>query len=638
MRQIDLEQQLRGLEQRLNRSIDDRTRSLDTRIQTLEAPTTTPVVYTASPNYMPNSHPEWSTMAYETALVTPTTAGDTNRECYNWYRHRFVEVTDVTATSGSATINSASNPFTVARLTGTISFMLFAGAASGGTLTGTLTRVNDGQATMSVNAGANVTAGVLYFGDSLTASATFALKREYIGAQHSLWAANEGANIDIPIWQGVQGNMLLGSETTNYTIDAPLPTDFVYPGQTYYVYLETALATGSTNKGASQQLAIGFWDRTSGQDKWIEGDAFTPTAEVFGSPGSRTVSYKVLAKTDSDTQILSTEVTVTTAPSSMSTANHVRLFFTGAPGFIYYGIYRKVSSTYRLVREIRNSIDLQFFDVDENAGSPQPSFPTLSTSPPKALAVTREFEPLSSTSFLAHTATIKVPPTYNRGNTSSEQQWLRLHLTDLVPSGNTRGIVLRRLMISEGYGAWARSPRDMLAVSSPTSSAANAPGGGNPTGNPHGGGSGGPACVVLDTKVEIISPINHTIERVEIREIEQQKHWTWCGIALPVTAARTGTAQEVIAFETKNGLTLHCTVDHRLIRSAFDRMGKAAQFIQEGEDVLTCIDGHFEQSVIIKAERILGNVEVKTVTLPAPHLFICNGFVCHNRKNLPSAE
>jgi hypothetical protein len=635
MLQRPAQAQFNDMERRMNALLDEALEPITDRITTLERPSPDSVVYNSSPNYLPNSAPEFSTLAYGTVGTTPTTAGDTNRESYNWYRNTFVEVTDLVTTATSTTATSVSNPFTAARITGTVNFLILGGGTDGATLTGTLTRVSDSQVTLSVAAGATLTAGTMFFGDDLAATAAFALKRSGTPlaiAQHSLWAANEAVNSDIPTWDGVQGNFLLGSQATNYAVSCPLPTDFVYPGQTYYVSFEASLAASDTDIGSSQQFYCGFWDNSSGQKKWLEGTGFTPTASVYGVAGTRTISYKILARTDSNTEILSTEVVVTTAPATMSESNHVRLSFTGAPGFIYYGIYRKDGTAYRKVGEIRNSIDLQFFDMQESSGSPESGFPTITTATPKAYAITSEFAPgdLSSTQFTLHTMTIVVPSTYNRGLTTNAQQWFRFGLADLISAGNEREIVIRRIMVSEGYGTWTRSPRDMQAASSPTSSAASAPPSGDPTGDPGGGGTGGPACVILDTLIETVEP-DGTVKRIPIGDVTTDTY-TICGAsALKVRKIIDGEVQNVIDFVTDNGLRLTCTESHRLVTSVFDKTGRSARLIQQGDQVLT-LDGEFKLARIVSKVIVPGQKRVRAIKLDKPHLFITNGFVSHNLK------
>lgn len=569
MKQTSFESELRQLELRANRELEEVRKKLEKRIVELERPTPALANYGASPNYLRNSHAEWSTDAYTNSGITPTTAGDLNREAFGWYRQK-------------------------------------------GVYDGTPTTL-------------------------LTASSTYALKREYTGAQHTLWAANEGADSDIPIWDGENGTFLLGGSTDNYDIACPLPTDFAVPGQRFYVYLEVSLASDTIDKGEGQQFYCGFWDNTTGQEKWLEGSDFTLSGSVFGASGSRTLEYKVLAETDSGTQIISDTLSITTAPATLSELNHVRLSFTGAPGFIYYGVYRKDGSTYRLVQEIRNSNDLAFYDMQELGGAIVDGFPTLSAQRPQAFAITTAFEPgeLSSSAFAVHTLTVQVPLTYDASNTTAGNQWFRFGLDSNVGIGSERGIVIRRIAVSEGFGAWTRSPLDLQAASSPTSRPASGPPTGNPTGDPSGAGGGGINCVTLDTQVEAMfeRADGEKVLPITAEDI-QAGDYLWSGaISLPVSRVKTGTVQRLFIITTENGKRLECSSSHRIITSSTDRRGKAAKDLEEGQLILTWHDGRFEQSAIKTIAEKWGSFVVKSVTLPSPHLWITNGIVSHNSKD-----
>lgn len=613
-----------AIERRMHAHLDEAVRGLESRLDELEAPVIDATQYIAPPNYLPNSHPEWSTLAYGTAGTTPSTAGDTNRECYNWYRHLYNTVTDLVTTSGSPTVDSASNSFTASRFSGTVIFVVPGGGASGATLVGTLTRVSDSQATMSVNAGASLTGAKMYFGTDLTASATYALKRSVGGAEHSLWAANEGATVDIPIWDGTNGTFKFGSSTNNYSIACPLPTDFVFPGQRFFIYFEAALGATDTDINDAEFYA-GFWDNTAGQKKWIEGSAFTPTVSVVGVAGSRTLSYKVFAETDSGDQMLSAEVTTTSAPATLTSSNYIKLEFSGAPGFIRYVIYREDGANYYRVGEIRNSIDLQFFDIQETGSSvvPVSGYPTAIGTTPTATALTINFDPADMGTFAAHTMTIQVPVSYNRGNTTNLQQWLRFGVNTLVASGSEREIVIRRLSISEGYGSWTRSPRDMTAASGPTSAATSGPSGGGTTGGPTGGGTGGPTCLTLDTVVKT------TGGDKAIGDLTTKDYVVIGPMALPVKRIRPGEVAFVYEIELACGRRLRCSDSHRLIRSQMDRRGISAARLKAGDFLLT---EDFTLSRVVRKTKIPGQTRVRQIFLPYPNIFIANGIVNHNRK------
>lgn len=536
----------------MQRALAQLESNLEQRLQNLEAPTTTPRQYTASPNYLVNSHPEWSTLAFTTAGTSPSTVSDANRNAYNWYQ------------ATAATTNLAG------------------------------------------------TTGLLASG-------------------HSGFA---GLNADAPVWDAVNGTILIGGSTTLYDTFCPLLSGFIAPAHRYYVYFEAQLASADIAVPDNQQFYCGFWDNTAGQRKWIEGGTFTPTASVYGETGSRTLEYKILAETDSGEQVLSATVTVANAPATLTEANHVRLNFVGAAGFIYYGIYRKDGTNYRLVQEIRNSIDLQFYDMQESAGATVAGFPSVTTTNPRAYAKTIDFS-ASYGSWTPHTLTIQVPLTYDRSVTANGSQYFRMGLTELMASGDERGIQIRRVCVSEGYGGWTRSPQDLSAKSDPTVSAASGAVGGNPIVTPPFSGGGGVSCVVPETLVEVVkTDIDNAGNRIErvfrkpIRDIEIGDMVSVGAISLPVQKKKVGVVQFVYEIETENGHIIRCSDSHKFITSRFDKQGKASRHLHVGDYVLTA----FTQSRIVRKDEILGEQEVISLTLPKPNLFITNGFVSHNLK------
>lgn len=540
------------LERKLTRDMLDRFDYLQQQIDVLNQTALDQPVYYAPPNYLPNSHPEWSKLAYGTGGTTPSTAGDTNRECYNWYR------------------------FTAATT-------------------------------------------------SLSESAANALKRDH-ATPHSLWAANEGTNDNIPIWDGVNGTIKLGGDTTLWDVACPLNVEIVSPGQTYFVTMEFQT---SGAKSTTQQVYCGFWDNVNGQ--WVQGTAFTPAVSVYGAPGSRTLAYKVHAFTDSGEEILSTEVSASTAPSTLSAENHVRLSFSGAPGFTRFDIYRKDGSNYYRVGSIRNSIDLQFYDAQETGSTvvPVSGYPSVTADAPAAYAISDVFDPNDQSSFTVHLFRIRVPTTYDRSTVTAGNQWFRFGLTELT---NSREIIVRRIGVSEGYGGWTRAPEDQTAASPPTSTATSGPEPGYPIPVPPDRGTGGPSCVTLDTEIETLNHLFEIIKR-PISQIQKGMYLNCGATALPVKGVKEGKVSSVLHITTDGGYSLKCSHSHKLIRSQMDKVGIAAGSIKKGDKVLVHRDGKFERDVVESVVEIVGETTVKSVRLPSPHLFLTNGFVSHNLKS-----
>jgi hypothetical protein len=557
MQQLPSEMERNLVEQRLTRYIDEQVDLLDGRVSFLENPATATTTYTAPPNYLPNSHPEYSTLAYGTAATTPGTAGDTNYAAYNW----FYETAAATDLSASAAL---------------------------------------------------------------------------IASGHSSFA---GLNADAPVWDRVNGTFLLGSSTTNYDICCPLPTDFVFPGQKFYVYFEASLAASDTNINGAE-FYCGFWDNTAGQRKWIAG-SFSPTATVYGVAGARTLEYKIHARTDSGTEMLSSAITVTTANATLSTSNHVRLSFSGAPGFIEYIIYRKNGANYYRVGTIRNSIDLQFFDMVESGSTvvPVTGYPTVSGTTPQAYTLTNGFDPGDTGTYTSHTMTMIVPSSYNRSNTGNLQQYFRFGLDSLVASsGDRREVAIRRISVSEGYGGWTRSPRDLTAASGPSVAATSAPApGAPPTTTPPPGGGGGPRCLVLNTVVDIPGG------KIPIGDLQEGDHTYLGGLASRVNRIRDGVVQFVWIIETEDGRTNECSDDHRWPTGYEKKSWKPTRRLKVGD---TLINQEFDLVKIVSKEKRYptpeelsqhGGIPVRRIWIDTPNRFMANGIVTLNLK-LPDIE
>jgi hypothetical protein len=523
--------------------------SIELRLQALETPARTADNLIASPNYIKNSHPEWSKKAWENAGVSASTVDDDNRTAYNWYYQR----------------TSATN------------------LASSGAL------IADG----------NSGYGSLTNGE--------------------------------PIWDQINSRFNIGYTSSNldFDVSCPLAKDFIFPGHRYYIYFETILASDSVSLNGVE-FYCGFWDNTAGQRKWIEGSDFTPTATLYGPAGTRTLKYKILALTDGGEDILSTEVTVSNAPTTMSESNHVRLSFTGAPGFIEFQIYRFDGVTYRQVGNIRNSIDLQFYDMQENAGELVSGYPTAPGNRPQAKETTVGLTGIS-TGFTAHTMIIQIPTTYNRANTGNNQQYFRFGLTGAIST--TRGLGIRRIMVSEGYGPWVRAQGDLIdPLSSPSATAASSPVSGTTTGTTP---DNGPYCVTLDTLIDTIKNVNG-IDVIIPRPIGELKRGDLvvCGSTVaPIRRFRKGCVQETLTITTKRGYKLTCSLSHRIVKSRFDRAGTAAEHLTVGDQILVSQDGSLDQDSIIDITHNPGVTEVMTLTIPSPHLFVSNNIVSHNRKD-----
>lgn len=535
------------LERQWRSEIAELRLDIEQRLTALETPPSATANLAASPNYLLNSHPEWSKAAWENASILATTVTDDNRTAYNWLYQ---------------------------------------------------TVANSGQ--------------------NLTSSSPL------IANGHSSFSSTG----ETPVWDQINGQIAIGHTSTNYDIATPLSRDFVFPGQRYYVYFETILTDIDADL-SDVELYCGFWDNTASELKWIEGSDFTPVATIFGAGGTRTLTYKVLASTDGGDQILSTDIVVNNAPNTLSDVNHVRITFNGAPGFISFKVYRFDGLKYRLVGDVNNSIDLQFFDLQEEIGSLETGFPSITTQRPRALKTTAGLT-ANADSYTAHTLIIQVPTTYDRGLTGNNKQYFRWGITGAL--NKKRGLGIRRIMVSEGFGPWVRAQGDLtIPLSSPSTTSAFSPGPGVVIGDSP---VDGPYCVTLDTLVDVIQSINgfDVILRKPIKDITPGMKLVCGSDVLPVKSIKDGVVQQTYTIITENDLSVTCSASHRLLRSRFDKSGTAVNVLKVGDYILTSNDGRFEQAMITDIVINVGETQVRTVSLPAPHLFITNGIVSHNTK------
>ena len=388
----------------------------------------------------------------------PAIGGDEDEETYNWYRHRLIKVSDVVATAASPTIESASAPVKAA-YTYPMNFVLYgAGGTEAQTLTGTLTRVDDETATLSTNALATLTAGTLFFGETLAESTATAIK----ATDHSLFAATEGADEDIPRWNKESGWLEGGSMDEPWSLDSPLSQNHIKPSLT--LYIQAIIRVRETAEPDGVQLYFGIWDATAAQQRWLEGSNFTLNVTPVGTTGGTSVSYKAVAILNDGSAIESPVVTIANSNAVLSGSNYNRLTWTNAPGIQNFTIYRLMGGVYKRIFTITNgSSDYNDTGGDEATVS---GWPSTSTARPYVYKETEVLLPTVST-WLAVQETIIVPNTYNMQNTTGKQ-WFRMGIVG--ETADERNILIDRVGLSLSPGGWNKSVKDRFAVSQvPTS-------------------------------------------------------------------------------------------------------------------------------------------------------------------------
>ena len=460
-------------------------------------------------------------------------------------------------------------------------------------------------------------------------------------ADHTLWAANEGANADIPRWDKTNARIEMGGTVQRWDLFVPVPNDIVFPGNVYRVQFE-AMLRSATALPAGLQAYCGFWDNTAGQRKWVEGGSFTITGSIFGDQsGSTTVSYKILARTDSGEEAISNTLTFTNAPATFSQTNHPRINFSGVAGFIEFEIYRQIGSEFVLQYIVRNSIEGSYYDVGNPPVRVVSGFPVISATKPKAFAQTTTFQPgsLNGTSFVRHDMTVFVPTTYDRSVTGAGMQFFRFGFSALC--AEARQIYVRRFGLSQGYGVWSRSANDVRqgAHSSPSTTATGSPGGsGGINPDPPDPGGGGSGCTLLDTPQSVYDENGNIIE-VPLEDIirlckERPLYADSCGfMAGKIVGVKIAYASEIRYVTTANGLRRGFTFNHPFLMDYMDHSGTAVSMLGVGAKIWTKIDGRLEQTTITEIEIEFGSFRVGIPVQEGSHVCVLGGFVSDNEKN-----
>ena len=473
-------------------------------------------------------------------------------------------------------------------------------------------------------------------------------------AEHSLFVANEGANLDIPRYDKVNGNIEFGGSAARYDLIIPMPNDVVFPGQIFYVTFEAMLRT-ATALPPNLQAYCGIYDNTAGQRKYIEGGTFAITDDqgnspgvTYGIPGATSVDYKIIASTDSGEQAESNVLNFPNAPAVFDGNNHPRVRFSGVAGFIRFEIYRKIGTTYVLQYTVANTIEGVYYDVGTPADHTVSAFPTVSLSRPRAYASTSTFVPgsLSGLGWVRHAMTIQVPTTYSRGVTGAGMQYFRFGLDGLTT--DPRQVNMRKFALSMGSGIWARSPNDIRSGvhSSPSTTAVGAGGGGGgpidpppPGGGGGGGGSGG--CVVMDeTLMSLISPAGTHYQRLLIEVTRGMFNDTGGPVSGKVKKVKQFHTSRIFRVETASGLKVGCTFDHPFITNKLDMNGTPCEMLKKRMDagetvnVLTRPVADVISDAIVKIEEEFGDYCVGMPVTEGSHIVILNGFLSHNVKDL----
>lgn len=446
--------------------------------------------------------------------------------------------------------------------------------------------------------------------DNATLDADHALKAE----GHSLYAAEEGTNTIVPIWDRENGWLVIGSTGTQYDILVQLPSKIVSPGQKWFI-LFRIVALDPAVVPSNVEVYAGIWVKGSSEG-WATGGAFDITYDIWGIPGTTSIDYRVLAKTDSGVSILSNILTVADAPNTLSSANYVRLFYNAGPGFTTFEIYRKVGSVYTYLFTAQNSTDLQYNDINNTpTHRPATGWPTVSGNAPQAYAETRSLAIAAyNTEWKLNELRIDIPSTYDSTDTDDDGQFIRIGLTN--PTGVDRHLGIDRFVFDTTYHEW--SPDVLPPFSDGTfpiptvSPTSGNQGGGDGVHEPPFGGSGGQTCILENMPVLLSNKTWRQYKNVRLSASLKGERRT----PYAVLKKRGGMVAEYYIIKTKNGITYECSKDHQFIVDLKTRKRLRAQHVIEGETRIACwVKGRNTTTLVISKKFVPESKEVGTFTL-----------------------
>lgn len=566
-------------------------------------------------NLIDNSDWDFSKDAY---LNSPTVGGDAAEEVYNFFRNLFIKVSDVVTTNGSPTINSATAPFKNS-YTYPMPFVLYgAGGSAGETLTGTLSRVSDSQATLSTNALATLASAALFFGEQLAESSANAVK----ATAHSLFAANEGTNLNIPRWEKTNGWLELGSNAADgFAVSAPFALNVIRPGLRVFILAIISKRAGTIALTDGVRFFFGIWDNTAARNRWLEGDNFNLSVSQVGVPGVATDTYKAVAVLDDGSEIESNAVTIATSANTLSGANYNRLTWTNAPGILDFKLYRR-----------RAGVTYRIFTVSNGAGSYndtggiekiESSFPSSGATKAAVYKETGKYNPAED-AWTTIGAYLDIPSTYNTANTT-DRQWLRFGTLSLLPLADNRPVLLDRLAVSFRQGGWGRSWRDQVLIKNRNPSSL-------PT-DSNQGSVGVIYCFERSTLVSVGERDGSNRKWIPIIDVERGAY-VWTGSRNQMRRLkkkpRVSRTKAVTLLVLANGFWCRATESEKFITSRADRDGTRLADLTFGDTILSGTEAN-ENRIAPSEIEILeewsesraenGFYEVVSLSFDAGHIF-----------------
>lgn len=454
-------------------------------------------------------------------------------------------------------------------------------------------------------------------GDNLTLDAAHALK----AVGHSLYAANEGANLYIPIWNRVDGWAAIGgvAGSDQYDVGNQLLSRLVQSGDTWFVLFRCGALTNDIVP-ADVQAYFGLWEKRAASEGWAAGGPFTLQYENK-YPGAALTEYRVLAKTDSGVSILSNVLSIANGPNVLAPATPIKLFYIAAAnsGFIEFDIIRKRAGVYSFLYSIRNTVDFQFNDVGD-AGQAASGWPVEPDNAPRAFAQTRTLKiGAFGGAWQLNELKIKVPSTYDFSQ--SVTQYLRWGLT--APTAVNRQIGIDRLWFAPTFNEWGPDALAAFADKSypvpSTSQVSGVQGSGGGVFEAPDPGSGGGTCIL--TRVPVL------VRRKGRTCFRQYRTTLAVGEQIPghrrvpylTLRKRTGTVAEYYVIKSANGITYPCNARHELLLELDPNVYIQAQQVEAGKTkLMSWVNGRRRKTLVTSKVLVLKPAEVGTYVLGDP--------------------
>lgn len=448
-------------------------------------------------------------------------------------------------------------------------------------------------------------------GDDVTVAPGESLK----ALGESTYPANEGANPYIPDWDRDNGWIRIGSAVGSpkqYDVAVQLPAKIISPGKVWYVRPRFVCLEPDTLP-ADVQFYAGIWVDNGGTQGWATGGSFDLDFRIVGVPGTTSVNYRVLARTDGKEEVLSNILNVPNAPDTLSVDNYIQLFYNAGPGFIEFAIYKEVAGIFSLLFTVRNTTDFQYNDIGA-PGVPKPDWPAVSANAPRAYDQTRAIViPPFGAMWTPSKVTLRIPSTYDATATDVDGQFLRMGLT--APTAVDRHVGIDLIWFSTSLNEWSPDELPPFADKSlpiPTVAQASSNQGGGGGVDPPGG-----PCVTTRMPVQVsvngkMAFVPYSSTRIGQRVKGDQP------TLYSIAKKRPGTSAGYYVITTQNGICYECNAGHRLVLDVKNRVFLAAEHVKVGTKLAGETKGRAIMTTVTAVYHIPESVEVGTYVLRDP--------------------